>query len=245
MSALEYWEMIWQKAWLEARRVLGLIPTVRLWLSIAIGIAIVIGLWFWGTEDAARDEMLIRGIAITAIVLALPFVWLWNCATMPVMLHNNLQQKVHEFEEAQRPHIRCDWRYYDEMAELILVNTSLKSLLDIDVSFRNYRKLDGSGIIDVLRSIWPVGGAEPPIRLDPHVPTYYRFAAVVTDRKGRTVIRLFLGKSQTTIQDGGVGVKFMVSGRDLPASTIEFRLTLRDDGTLLIEPWDPGGKAVT
>lgn len=184
--------------------------------------------------------MIVRGIGIGAIIVALPFVWLWNCAAVPASLHNDLTKKIDKFEEDAKPKIGVGHRYHAGFAEIILTNLSSKSLPGIELSFRNYRRANGSDITNVIYPMLSVDEKGPKIQLDPGVQTFFRFATTKTQVMDNPFIQLTpSGQNEINIEDKEVGVKFTASGKDIPSSTIEFRLSLNDDGSLSIEAWEP------
>ena len=243
MSVSEYWRMVRHLAWRKARRTLRLLPTVRLVLSLVIGGGVIIALWVWGTKDAAGNEMIARSVS-AVIVLALPFVWLWNCATIPASLHNDLTKRIEDFEEALKPKIDLAWRYSAEFAEIVLTNISYKSLPRIELSFRNYRKADGSDITDIICPMLSVDEKGPKIQLDPGVQTYFRFATTATGEAGEFIQLTPSGRPKIEIRDKEIGVKLLASGENIIPLIIEFRLALNEDESLSIEPWEAAAKAV-
>jgi hypothetical protein len=157
------------------------------------------------------------------------------------------REKVEDIEEAAKPTINVDWRFRSGMfAEMILTNMSSKTLPRVVLSFRNYRKSDGSGVTDVLQNMLPVGGNQSSIRLDPFVQTFFRFALIKKRKDGNSYIQLTpSGQDPIDIDDREIGVKLAVSGENIPSQAINFRLSLDDKETLSIEPWKVGEKAVS
>lgn len=147
-------------------------------------------------------------------------------------------------EGAMEPKLIVNWRSSKgNFAELMLMNTSSKTLPGIEVQLANYRHSDGSHITDVISAMTSVDGKTSPMKLDPGVWTYFRFAnSFLTDQRG---IRLLPGQEPVIMLPlKEVGVKFTVSGENIPGCTVSLRVRLNDDKSFSLEAWEKGKDAV-
>jgi hypothetical protein len=191
-----------------------------------------------------------QGVVLSAITFSAVawlfffFVRFWF--VVPYLVVKSLEDRLAVVDALSQPRIDVSWRIGSgRFAELILTNQSTMSIKRIEVSFRNYRKADGTGITDVIRSMKSVDGRGPSITLDPLVQTFFRFA----EPTGPNYInaQIILTPSDTDaiyVNEREIGVKFTVAGEDIVAQTIEFRLKLSEDYNLVLEPWQSDKKVV-
>lgn len=55
-------------------------------MRILIAIAIMAALLFWGSDDASRDEMVVRGAIIAFVGLAFPLTYVWKFICEPAQM---------------------------------------------------------------------------------------------------------------------------------------------------------------
>lgn len=62
-------------------------------MRMLIAVAIMAALLFWGSEDASRDEMVVRGAAIATIGLLFPLSYFWNFVRSPAEMSNDAERR--------------------------------------------------------------------------------------------------------------------------------------------------------
>ena len=188
--------------------------------------------------EGDKIEKLFSYVAIAWLVLLFLVI-------SPYRVWADEKHKILQIEEANNPRIHIGWRFNDPNAELIVTNQSARTLTGIDVMFRNYRKADGSDIRDVLRSLVSNDGKQPPINLNPLVPTYFRFSQLQLIQVGGTasiVVTSEDGEEKWLGQEAGI--KLGISGIDIVNSRVDLRLTVKDNKEITIESWEAGKNAV-
>jgi len=153
--------------------------------------------------------------------------------------------RMNLIEESSRPKINVNWRFANNrFAELILTNDSTKTIPRVELSFRNYRNASGSEIQDVICDMVSVDGRGPSMTLDPLIQTFFRFARVVTVNGEYCIVLLPSGQNPIHTSERELGVKLTISGEDILGQAIDFRLTVNDDGSLAMGPWNAGENVV-
>jgi hypothetical protein len=90
----EYWRQIHRRALADTVRVLHLESRGRLVIALAGVIAALSCLFFWGSADASRDELIVR-LAIAGFVIFLfPFVYLWKFLEAPARIRDELETEL-------------------------------------------------------------------------------------------------------------------------------------------------------
>jgi hypothetical protein len=74
----QYWRFVARRAAIETAAVLRIHSREQIAAWVAVGILAILALAFWGSEDAAWDEIVLRGAFASIILLTLPFIFIWK-----------------------------------------------------------------------------------------------------------------------------------------------------------------------
>jgi hypothetical protein len=90
----KYWfGSVHRKAWQETRELLRIETRARLMMGIVtVGMALAV-VWLMGEQETARSEILVRVALSAVILLAFPFVYVWEFIRAPSKLHYELEQE--------------------------------------------------------------------------------------------------------------------------------------------------------
>ncbi|MEX0851951.1 MAG: hypothetical protein WD036_01505 [Bauldia sp.] len=81
-----YWGRVVRRAFVEGATTLGINSRERIVIYLGVAAIAVAGLLFWGSADAAHDELVVRFSIVAGIVLILPFVFLWKLVSVPAKI---------------------------------------------------------------------------------------------------------------------------------------------------------------
>lgn len=79
----EYWVRVRDQAFADTCQVLGLVSRQQIMIKAAIIFAVLLALAFWGSADAASDEIILRLTVGALSVAAFPLVYAWKLAAVP------------------------------------------------------------------------------------------------------------------------------------------------------------------
>lgn len=240
----KYFSFIWDVIKESAK---GTVDGALNWGPI-IGVGLLGG-WFRSEGEHMPD--ILTGNQWTAIIysaltfsaVAWAFLFLARFIfVVPYSMWKKEHDSVTQFEHAKKPFIHCEWRTSKNgVAEIILRNVSSRSITGVVLSFRNYRKGDDSEITDVIHPVNAVGESTSRAQLDPNIQMFYRFA-----KPGKTqIIFTPTGRGEIPFNGDEAGVKFTVSGDDLPGSTIFLRVKLLEGKVAILGPFIDKAIAVT
>ncbi len=85
-----YWRRVHNRAAGEALHLLGLGSWSQIVIRAAVVIAAILALMFWGSTDAASDEMIVRVAIVAVIVLLFPLVYVWKFVRSPAAIEKEL-----------------------------------------------------------------------------------------------------------------------------------------------------------
>lgn len=147
-------------------------------------------------------------------------------------------------QEERHPLIHVDWNFNQrKRAQMVLTNTSEKTIDGFELLFRSFRKADGPKIWDRLVSLPTVDGKQPPMSLNPLIPHHFEFAELKWSG-GEPLIAILPDTDDEQWLDKECGVKLSISGKDLRGSRIVLRLKIQDNDFISIESWNVGEDAV-
>lgn len=136
------------------------------------------------------------------------------------------------------PKINVSWRERGKDAELILTNLSSKTIDGIEVLLRNHQDGDNP-VQDDLKPLKSRDGKVGDIRINPGVPTYFRFATAIQSA-GRHFVALTTADGISSAEVADVGVKIGVSGNNILGHTIRLRVKTSTGKDIAISKWsDP------
>jgi len=98
----KYWRDMAQKSFVEARELLGLNSRLRVLMSATVVLAIVLALLFWGSEDAANDEILARVAAAAVVIIFFPVIWGWRFICAPAETNNEKNTQIEALEHRNK-----------------------------------------------------------------------------------------------------------------------------------------------
>jgi hypothetical protein len=104
-----YWKSVRHRAALEAATLLRIESRGRFLMAVALGLTVILALFFWGSGDAARDELVFRGAGVAFVVFLFPIVWLWKLITVPEAMNGEIVDKMRRLEEELTPRIALDF----------------------------------------------------------------------------------------------------------------------------------------
>jgi hypothetical protein len=87
VSIRTYWGGVHRKAFREAAKMLGLESPVKIACGAFIVLAVLVGLAFWGSADATRDEAIVRIAIALSLIGLFPFFYLWQMVSIPARMH--------------------------------------------------------------------------------------------------------------------------------------------------------------
>ncbi|MCH8095956.1 MAG: hypothetical protein IID53_02595 [Proteobacteria bacterium] len=96
----EYWVRVCGQAFADTCQTLGLVSRQQIMIKVAIIFAVLLALAFWGSEDAASDEIILRLTLGGLGVFAFPLVYAWNLAAVPAEF-DDAKNKIIEEGEAK------------------------------------------------------------------------------------------------------------------------------------------------
>ncbi len=79
----EYWVRVRDQAFADTCQTLGLVSRQQIMIKAAIVLVVLLALAFWGSEDAASDEIILRLTLGGLSVFAFPLVYAWKLAAVP------------------------------------------------------------------------------------------------------------------------------------------------------------------
>ena len=82
----EYWRQVHRRAFADAAHELHIESRGRLVIALISALAAVVALFFWGSADASRDEMIARAGLASVVILLFPFVYLWKFLGAPARM---------------------------------------------------------------------------------------------------------------------------------------------------------------
>jgi hypothetical protein len=100
-----YWCMVHRRAWRRAARCLGFTSRGALIFRVLLGVAAVGALLLWGSEDAARDEMIGRITLAVAVLAAFPVVYVHQFVRAPAEIHAQTIGKFERLEKVVSPQV--------------------------------------------------------------------------------------------------------------------------------------------
>ena len=144
-------------------------------------------------------------------------------------------------------YIKVDWRVTNGgNAEVILTNQSTKSISNVELTIRHWKHADGTHGEDILTILKPTSGKDLPLTLNPNDPNYFLFACVRGDPQEGAKIAVAPGyPTERQFSKKEIGLKLGLTGGDVWGAPIDFRIKLTDDRMLVVEPWEPGGRAMS
>lgn len=98
--ALSYWRTVSEIAWEDTVSELRLNSPIGLMMWLLGTVFALAGLYFLGSADASRDELVTRIFLALAVVGAIPLVYAWKFLGTPPMIHKDLRGWTAEIEAA-------------------------------------------------------------------------------------------------------------------------------------------------
>jgi len=105
-------------------------------LRALIGIAVISGLWLWGSTDAAGDETLFRVIVLGVVLSLFPLVYAWNFSRVPAKIDEEKnkiikQQNINiDAVRMERKHVLALSILYERGSDLIVEQIRAEQLQD-------------------------------------------------------------------------------------------------------------------
>lgn len=97
-----YWIQVHKIAWRNAAKNLGFTNGAAVMIRVVLGASIVAALTFWGSEDAARDEMIARAAIAGAVLASFPIVYFYELVAAPARLDAERSNKIDDLELKNR-----------------------------------------------------------------------------------------------------------------------------------------------
>jgi len=95
-----YWKAVSSRAMREALAAAHLDSQSRVMIALAIGALGVIGLAVWGSEGAAKDQLIFAGVVLAFYFLTVPMIYLVKIVTVPGSIHNEQSDHMLKLESA-------------------------------------------------------------------------------------------------------------------------------------------------
>ena len=251
----EYWKHIHQQALREVREELRIETGVRLVLVIIAGVLAIASLAVVGSEGAATDEITIRAVAASVIILALPFVYIWKFCSLPPRLHKEIEDEnktlkahliprlVFIFDPNDPACVRTDVVIHDDERgdEVVfnycvgITNNSGETVRDVSVKLVNLGKTQSSILPKTLK---PRDHDTEKFDLRPHDTEYVHVARSSNhpDVNG-VVLRYFDTSVPNIIPHGKYRIKLKAYGDGVMPENHFFVLKSDKSGSLEFGPW--------
>lgn len=235
-SPLEYVETVTKRSFASWHGTAG-------WFTLAAYISVaLLGLMATGLLETILDDVVNKSLIWAAILwLVALFVFV-----TPFQMWREEKYRFNLVIEAgQSGVIKVAWNYdaRKHRAEIVITNTTKKTVEGYELKYRNYKNADGSKIWPALVSLPSVEGKQPPISLNPLDRQFFDFAELKYSGGEGTIAvlpdtdkEMWLGKE--------CGVELSSTGKDIGGSKIELRLKIEND-EISIESWDADKKAVS
>jgi hypothetical protein len=150
----EYWRRVAKRAFLEAAFVLGLNSRERIVIWLAIAAVAVIVLVFWGSADAAWDELVWRLGLVAIIILTFPFVFLWKMLSVPAKMDAEAATEREALALQRETKAEKDNRL-GKFSELLVAVEELRQVkVSNDEEYEKF-KADVSALVDRLNTELP------------------------------------------------------------------------------------------
>src|SRR5688572_23058080 len=98
-----YWREVHNRAVREAASAVGFRSWWHLVIAVGVVITIVLVLAFWGSEDAAGDELLARGALVAITVLMFTALYVWRLISTPAKIHGEMLLRIGALERHIAP----------------------------------------------------------------------------------------------------------------------------------------------
>lgn len=89
-----YWSQIGLRALSDAAKFLHIDSTCNLLIALVGALGAILALYFWGSHDAATDELVARSAVAGLIILLFPLVYVWKFVTAPARIKCEQDQHI-------------------------------------------------------------------------------------------------------------------------------------------------------
>lgn len=115
----EYWGNVHRQAWARTRKALHIESGERLVVAFVAALTAVAGLFFWGSGDAANDELIARTALATGVVMLFPAFYAWHFARLPSELALAQKQELDRWTLAEASAVERDAYLWDALLFII------------------------------------------------------------------------------------------------------------------------------
>jgi len=124
-------------AWKRACKTLGIVGPSATLLRVIIAAIAIATIWLFGSQDAWRDEILVKVIPIALVVLCLPVVFAYFCVRTPYDFEHSIRERVtkerDDLAERLSSKLKLNLRPYacrlDRGSSLVTLGGSTQTLL--------------------------------------------------------------------------------------------------------------------
>lgn len=190
----------------------------------------------------ALDVLSVLGPGLLPLMgLSIPW-WGWVLVSVFAVLAiiaGCASRRAINLEKLFVPKLQISYRVYNNIAQLVVQNVSGTTIDNVEVKLANYRRGDGSGIIDVMYHPKSTDGRRSPMSLNPGDPQYFSFARNEIYNNHVCICLLRNDGDWHPTLESRLGVKFRVTAKDINIGRIDFLLTILPNDLLGIGVWDP------
>lgn len=203
----KYWREIHGLALSETARVFHIESVEKLLLAIVTAVALVAALLLVGSEDAARDEMIVRSVLAGVVVLGFPLVYVIKFIQAPPRRDQVKQERIEKLQTAFEPNIEFITNegtvWIDGNVASISVRVQNKSNVTLrDVFVELDRFAEGMQILNLPRKLKPRDEPGPKFDLPPRRTQYVILATVDLAPKTQIVYQ-FVDRQKTDVSNCG------------------------------------------
>jgi hypothetical protein len=262
-----YWQRACRKAWSYTVSELHLNSRASTTVWLLGTAAVLAGLAFLGSKDAAWDEFAVRAILVFVTLGVIPFVFAYKLIQTPplleseantrsVVLHDALSSRIEQLERRLRPVLQIEFVEHEnkhfetihdgelqyQVGRIAVRNTSnSETVEDVDVTLIHYKKHGESIHTTIDKKLVADSIGQQVVDIHSRRAENFNLFRVRADVPGACLcFGPFPNTSYVKVTPGRYRVKVTASGKSVPRCDAYYLIEALDDGPITFRIWQVG-----